>query len=249
MKHLPVYILFVCLAGLAFSCMGESEQQTIYQRLGVVQAQPAATVHTIDRYRITSPAFEGLSAGNCYRLDFKAILSDNPQGEIYNVDVLRMDTIPVWSFADAFTDTTVILDGEMRLKSIKVNKQNNYLDGRLFVYTTRDSFYLDEIERYELSYNWDEVKDRDANGNYIYDLFLRFTQSEGTDTIRAAGTLYANAFILDDFLRRASEKEQAAGKDSVIMRMNYVKGYNRDSTAWTWTASSDTFTLPVSTAR
>ncbi len=237
------------MAGLLFACMGESDPKTVYQRIGVVQQEPEATFHTIDGYRITSPAFDGVPAGNCYRVDFKTYtLPDFPQGNVYDAEVTRMDTIPVWPFAGAFTDTSRIFPDEERLKTIRINKQNNYLDGRLFVYVTRDSFFRDETARYDLSYNWEETKNRDANGNYIYDLFLRFNREGGTDTVRVANTLFSNAFVLDEFLRKASEKEISAGKDSVIMRVNYAQTYNRDSSAWTWSVT-DTFALHISTPR
>lgn len=248
MKHIPLYILLAFLSAAAFSCMGDNESTTVYQRLGVVQDNPAQTIQTVDGYFITSPAFAGMQAGECYRVDFNAMLPDFPQGTVYDAEVLRIDTVPVWPFANAFTDTSLILPDEVRLKSVKIHKQNNFLDGRLFVYTTRDSFFLHETTLYGLSYNWDEAKDRDANGNYVYDLFLRLTQADGTDTIRSANTLYTNAFILEEFLQRAAVKEQSAGKDSVIMRMNYAKAYNRDSTAWTWSVT-DTFSLRIASPR
>lgn len=245
MKHLPACILLAVLFGSLFSCMGESEEKTLYQRLGIVQANPVQAIETIDGYLISSPAFTGMQAGECYRIDFKASLPEIPSGNVMDVAVERIDTIPVWPFADTFTDTTTILPGELRLKSVKINKKNNYLDGRLFVYTVRDSFFVDEQTKYDLSYNWDEVKERDEQGKYVYALFLRFTQSGGKDTIRVTNTNYTNAFVFDDFLQKAAEKELAAGKDTLFMRMNYAKGFNADSSAWTWSSADFYICLPI----
>lgn len=245
MKSQRIYIWLLLVGIILTACMGESEYKLTYERLGVVQVSSTTSLYTVDGLTVTSPAFAGMKDGDCYFADFRSIPLEQYNRQPAEVELLRLDTITMWPMAETFTDTSSVMENEKLFKTVTISKKNNYAKGRLFVYTTRDYYFDGENTQYNLSYNWDETKERDSLGYYTYDLYLRLTAESAKDTIFGSQYALTNAFILDEFLQKAAEKEQQAGKELVRLRMNYVRALKTDTTAGTWSAT-DIINLPIS---
>lgn len=244
-KSQRIYIWLLLVGIILTACMGESEYKLTYERLGVIQVSSVTSLYTVDGLTVTSPAFAGMKDGDCYFVDFRSVPLDSGNRQPVEVEVLRMDTVAMWPMAATFADTSTVLKNEQLFKSVSISKKNNYAKGRLFVYTTRNYYFDDENTQYNLSYNWDETKERDSLGFYTYDLYLRLTAQSAKDTIFGNQYTVTNAFILDEFLQKAAQTEEEAGKRLVRLRMNYVKALKTDTTAGTWSAT-DIIDLPLS---
>lgn len=244
MKIQPVYILLL-IGIIVSSCMGNGDDTARYQRLGIAQTNPRNSVFTVDSFQVTAAEFESMNLqdGDCFLIEFMSdIFNENNKEQLYNVDIISIDTIPVWPMPAEPIDTTIMQENGEFLSGI-VYRQHKYVKERFFLTTEHRYLIEDEEKTFELSYNLDYDPVETEDGKRVYELFLRTTSGGGTDTL---GTRWkhTNAFIINDFVQKASEIEESVGNDRLILRMRYPRGFNTDSTAWIW-EKTDTFSLQI----
>lgn len=248
MKIQPVYICVLLILLGVSSCMGDSEETILYQRLGVVQETPQISFFTVDSFQVTAPFFENnsdLKSGDCFRIDFATpMLDESRKNYFYKVEILTVDTIPVWKMSDEPTDTAFasLRENEELLSSIAY-KQAKFVKDRFFLTTELRYLLENEEVTFDLSSNWDHEPVFTSDQRRIYELYLRVLKENGTDTLNTRWK-YTNAFIMDDFMKKASEIEREAGNDSLVFRMKYIKEVDEEAEKIIW-GNTDSFLIKI----
>jgi hypothetical protein len=249
MKHMIKYkggILFLLVALGLHSCMGESEEKINYQRYGVATLQPSPSLYTTDgiqEYAVTSPALDtlpDLNEGDCFFLRFKANLAGAPSNNIYNVEMQSMEHVGSRALEETerkLPDTAFInaAEGATLAKSVQfftptINKAQ-LVRGHLFVQLSFPDRREIQSEKYVFQYNPDTVAT--VGERRVYDLYLRAERLNANDSVIGKWT-QTEALVLDQFIRKAGEKEKQSGNDSLHIRLNYPSAFNADSTLVRW---------------
>lgn len=239
--------LLASIGALMTACMGDGSNSINYHRVGVIRENPMRCIYTTDDkgniYVVSSADFEQrteLKDGDCCEVDFKTNFKDELASGVYDADIFNYDSVAVWPMRQTLTDTSKTLVKE-RVVSLNIAK-SIYLEGRFFLQTQHAIHQADQKDIFDLSYNPEQKVEVDEDGNRIYNLYLRVSQEGGTgDSISWIKT---TAFTIDDFLDKAKAAESAEGKNTVNIKINYVTGFNEDSTACEWGAT-EMFTLRV----
>ena len=208
--------------------MGDGSNSINYHRVGVIRENPMRCIYTADDqgniFIVSSSEFEN-------RTDLK-------EGDCYNAEIYKYDSVAVWPLHETLTDTTVVLDKE-RLVTLDF-KKSIYLEGRFFLQTQHINHQVDQKDIFNLSYNPDQEVEKDDDGQRIYNLYLRVTQEGGTgDSTKWINT---TAFTIDKFLDQSKAIESREGQNVINFKINYAERYNADTTACVWGAT-DVFTL------
>lgn len=237
-------LLLLILMGVS-SCMGDGSDSVNYHRVGVVRENPVRCIYTCndlgDVFVVTSPDFENradVKDGDCCVVSFRTNFREDLGGGVYNAEINQYDTVHVWPLYETLTDTSSVMSNE-RLVTLDF-KKSIYLDSHFFMQTQHVNHQMDQSDLFDLSYDPKQVIETDEEGQRIYNLYLRVTQEGGTgDSTRWVKT---SAFTIDKFLDQAKATENSEGLDIVNFKVNYVSGFNADTTACVW-GTTDIFTL------
>ncbi|MDR1160966.1 MAG: hypothetical protein LBK45_01380 [Tannerellaceae bacterium] len=226
---------------LITSCLGDSNQKiTIANQPGVVmKSGNEVKVQLKDSIFIYSSQLSGVDNGDClllkYNLDYSlGVNADSGrQAGFFTVDLLEANGVPLFPVLTEL-DTTTTFRSERLIKEIQQGYA--YILGRLFLYTIHpvDSFQQQNL--FELAYNAKrEPSGVDANNNPVYNLYLRVFKNPNAEEQRTStpDRLFINAFNLADI----AAKEQATGKDSLFLKINYISSFSRDTSSITDWAS------------
>ena len=84
-----------------------------YYRVGVVRETPSKCIYTANEsgqiFRIASPDFEArtdVKDGDCCAVWFRTNFSEQLGDGVYNAEISRYDSVPVWPIAATLTDTS-----------------------------------------------------------------------------------------------------------------------------------------------
>lgn len=244
-----IALLLAAVAGLV-SCMGESEEKTNYQRYGVAALEPAPSLYTTDgkgEQVVTSSALDtvaDLREGDCFRLQFRANLSDSASDRTVEVEMLSMEPVAAWTLEGTeagLPDTTFInvAEDSTLIKTVQfftpTMGKTQLIRDRLFVQLTFTDRREIQREKYVFQYNPDTIAE--LSGRRIYDLYLRAERREASDSIQGKW-IQTEALVLDHFIQQAGQAEKQVGNDSLHIRLNYPTGFSLDSTLVRWTSAS-----------
>jgi hypothetical protein len=242
MKKIGLFIPYSLLALILItSCLGDSNQKiTIANQPGVVmKSGNEVRVQLKDSIFIYSTQLSGVDNGDClllkYNLDYNlGVNADSGrQAGFFTVDLLEASGVPLYTVLNEL-DTTTMFRSERLVREIQQGYA--YILDRLFLYTIHpvDSFQLQNL--FELAYNAKrEPSSTDVNNNPVYNLYLRVFKNPVADEQRtgAPDRLFINAFNMSAI----ADKERAAGKDSLFLKINYVGSFSRDTSSITDWAS------------
>lgn len=249
MDKLDKWLLGIVGVVLFSSCLGESGNMLRFSsRLAVVQEEPYKCLFVRDDsipegYLISSPELENredLKDGDCclveYRLDYEA---DRDQG-VYPVEILSCDTIRKSPLVPFLTDTDRILANE-QFVSLSFSK-SLYLKGRYFLQVQVREHQDTRQDLFDLSYDPDQELQVGENQVRVYNLYFRSYKDQAPDTVRSSSLTLQSAFVMDDFVSRAGQKELDNGVDSLCFVVNYPRSFNTDTTGLIWSVT-DTFSI------
>lgn len=135
-----------------------------------------------------------------------------------------------WGLNSNLTDTAKIMENEQVIANI--GNSYGYIKGKMFLETQHKDFLTDQKNRYELSYD-PSAKPEELEGNRVYNLYLRTVKK--TDGKSPSGNAsIPNAYDLQRFVFSVTSTEKAAGAKAIYVRFNYIKEFNKDTTAATW---------------
>jgi len=102
----------------------------------------------------------------------------------------------------------------------------------LFIGSSHEKVATDQDNTYYLQYDPSQ-EPQTVDGKRVYDFFLRVVKN--SDGKGITGTNPFNyAFNTYGSLKSLESKETAAGNETLNIRINYIKEFNKDSTAATW---------------
>jgi hypothetical protein len=227
-KNAVFGVLFAILLPFVTSCLREGGQKVSMGNYpGVaIKRNDSIKIYLKGNDVVYSPRINSnVENEDCVIIDF--ILDyDKPEnsdsGKIkgfLTVDISNVEFVPSHDLQTKLTDTAVILSGEHTIASVQ--QRNAFILNRFFLFTEHPADTLPL--RFELSYD-----PYQATTDKVYDLFLRVTKIMESPYAPQLKTQY-NAFNLTDLRNRET--------DSLIFRINYARGFNRDSTQIDWAAT------------
>ena len=88
------------------------------------------------------------------------------------------------------------------------------------------------INEYQLQYDYNQ-EPQTVDGKRVYDFFLRVVKtSDGKGIVGTTPFYYT--FNTRGYFKTLQSKETAAGNETLSIRFNYIKEFNKDTTAATW---------------
>jgi len=242
MKKISLFIIYSMLAiTLVTSCLGDTNQHiTISNQPGVVMKSENQTkIQLKDSIFISSDQISGVDDGDCLLLKYNlnygldANADSGRHAGFFTVELIEAKGVAQYTTQKELDTVTMFPKNERIITDIQ-QRQAFILD-RLFLYTTHkvDSFQQQNL--FDLSYNAKNEPKIDENNRLVYNLYLRVFKMPNVEEQKTSNPdrLYINAFNLSDI----ATKEKAAGKDSVYLKIHYVRSFNKDTTAITDWAS------------
>ncbi|MDR1356072.1 MAG: hypothetical protein LBJ58_00185 [Tannerellaceae bacterium] len=218
-------VLFALLFPFVTSCLREGGQKVLMGNYpGVaVKRNDSVKIHLKGNDVVYSPQVNSsIDDGDCVIIDFSLDFGtpeNSDSGRLkgfLTVDISNVEYVPGHDLRSELTDTATILPGEHAVAAIQ--QRNIFILNRFFLFTEHSADTLPL--RFELSYDpYRAVTDK------VYDLFLRVTKISESAAAPQPKTQY-NAFNLTDLANRTT--------DSIVFRINYARGFSRDSTQINW---------------
>jgi hypothetical protein len=229
MKNYGLFgVLFLLLLSMGVSCLGDSGQKIFMGNYPgvVVKRNDSVKIHLKGGDVLYSSRISAdVDDGECVLIDFAldyGLPENSDSGRVkgfLTADISNVTPVPAHELQAVWTDTSTVLPYEQTLASVQ--QRNAFNLNRFFLFTEHRSDTLPL--RFELSYDPGQVRtDR------VYDLFLRLTKEMESPAVTQPKTQY-NAFDLSGLSRRET--------DSLLFRINYVSGFNKDSTQISWGAT------------
>lgn len=243
MKKMVLYGAFSGCLLLLSSCLGDpATSLTLTNQTGVVGLKPFKVVYVKGGQVVSSDDFQKapVDEGECILFDYAIDPSapENTEGaEAYKSATIYENTITEvfqWPVLNALGDTVVPVKNELTLSLVQ--QRYSYIKGKLFLFTEMNGHKPAQLDSFSLSYNLGQS----LNNRNEYDLYLRTIQLKG-DTVAGKSMVIPCAFDLEDFIAKA-KTSQEGNVDVVRFRINYVSGFNKDTTARVW-ASSEVVTV------
>ena len=240
-------ILYVMLAMMLASCMGESGYWETYgSQAGVVRLVPEKIIRLRDGSGITSDAFQTQAAeeGDCCLVDFRlnwGSLDYKEQQEwaetkdIHDVSILSYTPVSKWVLLTSPDTVDVHRDETFP----DINPESSlYVDGYLFLFPEYNRYYLSQTNTYTFSYDPEAEPVLDElTGLRCLELYVRSraTWIAGDTAIRRNWNVPQDIDIAD-LVEQARAKGYASG-DSLNIRFVYPTSFSPDSTEYTWETS------------
>lgn len=227
--------------GFFFSCLGDDGQKlSVSNQPGVVMKTADSTKIQLRAATVYSDKISGNVENNdCvivkYSIDYGLADTDASENNIYKVDVENIQVLAPDTLKPQLKDTTeVISKNEQILSAIQL--RHAIIRNKFFLYTEHTEDVDFPVNEFNLSYNTDYVPTPDANGKKVYELFLRSIKKEAGGSSVKPEKVHINAFDISDLMAKK-------GADTLFFKVNYVRGFNRDTTAITYWGSAN-FSYP-----
>lgn len=253
MKKKGLYsVVAFCLLILT-SCLGDPATNfTISNACGVVVYEigyPEKQIYVKGGDIITSDAFQEVNVGDgdCilfdYSIDFSAGENTNNGAEngfltatIYENTISE---ITKSALHQTLTDTTIVEKNELTLSALQ--SRYAFIHNKLFLFPEIKNHGVLQVDSFSLSYDSDKALSEDN----VYNLYLR-TVLLKTDADQTTNTMIVPcAFDLQNLVKQAIGTTDNETEKEIKIRINYVKGFNKDTTACVWT-SSDIYSIYAS---
>jgi hypothetical protein len=224
------------------SCLGNSNQKiTIANQPGVViKSGNDVKVQLSDNISIYSDRLtSGIDDGDClllkYTLDY-GLDANSDSGRtagFFTVDLVEANGLPQYDIKNEI-DTVNMFGNERLITTIQ--QRHAFILDRLFLYTQHqvDSFRLQNF--FEIAYNA-KSEPQVTNNRRIYNLYLRVFRNTEVEEQKTNNpeSIFINVFNLSSI----AQKEKALGNDSLLLKIRYVRSFNKDTTAVTNWAETD----------
>lgn len=249
MKKIVLYGLGV-VSLLLTSCLGDpATSLTLALQPAVVQLEPVKVLCVKGGDMISSADFQkkDVANGECFLVDYSIDMgaAENADGGrvngYYTAVIGPYTSVSKWPLFTTLTDTLRVEPDELPVAALYDRRA--YIKGEFFLFTDLAGHLESQVDSFSLSYNPDQAMVGDSR---IYDLYLRVIKTKEGQEQTSATLFTANAFHLEDFVNEASAREtpDKDGKRVVNFRINYVSGFNSDTTQCIW-KSSNVFTIDV----
>lgn len=249
MRKTVLYGVFAFCLLLMSSCLGDPATNfTISNAAGVVRIDGGKLdkkVYVKGGQVVSSDDFQKANVENneCILFDYSIDYSSGENtgkgdsavmtATIYENTIKEVNQ---WVLFNTLTDTSIVVPKELTLSTLQ--KRFDYIQGRLFLFAEMSNHKTNQLDSFSLSYNPNEVLGADR----VYNLYLRTILQE-TDTTAGKSMIIPCAFDIQSLVNSASG--QGGDTKEVNFRINYVTGFQKDTTACVFTAS-DVFTINLS---
>ena len=230
------------------SCLGDPATQfTISNACGVVVYQigyPEQLIYVKGGQVISSDDFQNIATddGECILFDYAidyGLPENKDDGAEYGfmtatiypatiVEVQQHELIP------SLTDTTLVDANELLLSTLQ--SRHAFIYNKLFLFTEIKNHSANQTDSFSLSYNPNQVLGSDE----VYELYLRTIVTEPDTAVSSKTMIVPCAFNLNELVKKAGGTDTESAEFKV--RINYVKGFNKDTTACVW-GTYDVYTL------
>ena len=138
--------------------------------------------------------------------------------------------------SNVLTDTTTVEPKELVLSALQ--SRYAFIYDKLFLFPEIKNHGTLQIDSFALSYNPNQSLDNDK----VYNLYLRSVLIEADTTVSANTMIVPCAFDLKDLVKQALPSSGSSEEQEIKIRINYVKGFNKDTTSCVW-AASDVYSI------
>lgn len=224
---------------LLTSCLKGGNNESAYEARAVVKMSTKSFKYLAYESDYSVPIYhpdlDNLTEGQCIYA-WKRIDGDDPINqsatEYYTASEFKYIKVETGRVSPVLDDTTTIKDKEMTVTDVAAAA---YIKGMLFVQSSHPNASSDQTNSISLSYDRNqEIKE--VNGQRVYEIFLRAVKL--TDGKTNTGNIaFENAYDMSSFFSNAIAREKAENKQNVYFRFNYIKEFNKDTTAVTWATS------------
>lgn len=148
-----------------------------------------------------------------------------------------------YSIIPSLTDTVKPLDKELTLKDVA---QSGYskIKNFLFLSLTYPTVVNDQKNRFDLSYNYSQ-EPVVVDGKRVYDFFIRVVKTEDGKGATLQNATQVVTFDGRNEFSRLLNIEKASNAESLNLRLNYVKEFDKDTTRITsWGTEIIKFAIP-----
>ena len=148
-----------------------------------------------------------------------------------------------YSIIPSLTDTIKPLDNELTLRDVA---QSGYskIKNFLFLSVTYPTVVNDQKNRFDLSYNYSQ-EPVVVEGKRVYDFFIRVVKTEDGKGATLQNATQVVTFDGRNEFSRLLNIEKASNAESLNLRLNYVKEFDKDTTRITsWGTEIIKFAIP-----
>lgn len=227
---------------LLTSCLDGNNESSL-NAFGVIEFSTDAMgyVAFIDDYTpVYSPVFKDYKEGDCIYFS-STYSSDDPANNgskkyLTVTNAVASNPLDEGRFVTQ-VDTANIISGEITALDAGILNysytqysftNHNYL----FMGSSHEKVASDQPNTYILQWDYNQ-EPQTVDGKRVYDFFLRVVK-EG-DGKGVAGTNPFNyVFNTGSYFKTLQSRETAAGNETLNIRFNYIKEFNKDTTAATW---------------
>lgn len=237
MKKLKSLGVVAAATILLTSCLDGNNESSL-NGFGVIDySDDFRMVAYIDDYTpVYSPVFKDYQPDDCiyftstYSSDDPANNGSNKYATVSNAVVTYK--LEEGSF-DSHVDTANIIPNEIAaLDAALVSQYSLTIKNFLFLGSSHEKVATDQDNQYILQYNPSEAP-QTVDGKRVYDFFLRVVKNADGKGVVGNNVFYYT-FNTHGYFKTLQSKETAAGNETLSIRFNYIKEFNKDTTAATW---------------
>lgn len=235
---------------LLTSCLDGTSESSL-NGVGVIDySDDMRTVaYVTDYIQVYSPVFKDLTQGDC--IVFTSVYSQDDPANDGSKKYLTVTNAVVTNKIEnngnfsSQLDTANIKAGEIAAMNAALfwGINDSYtLKNYLFVNSSHEKVAADQDNIYFLEYDYNQ-EPQTVDGKRVYDFFLRVVKED--DGKGAVGTnAFVYAFNTHGYFKTLQSKETVAGNEILNIRINYIKEFNKDTTAATW-GKSPVYTIKI----
>ena len=222
---------------LLTSCLDGSNESSL-NGFGVIDySDDFKTVAYIDDYNsVYSPVFKDYKQGDCifftstYSRDDPA--NDGSKKYLTVTNAVASNPLDEGEFV-THIDTANIIPGEITaLDAGIVSQYSLSIHNYLFMGSSHEKVASDQTNEYRLECDYNQ-EPQTVDGKRVYDFFLRVVKKDAGKGV--AGTNSFNyVFNTGSYFKTLQSRETAAGNETLNIRFNYIKEFNKDTTLATW---------------
>lgn len=239
MKKLKSLGVVAAATILLTSCLDGNNESSL-NGFGVIDySDDFRTVAYIDDYTpVYSPVFKDYQPEDCiyftstYSSDDPANNGSNKYATVSNAVVTnKLEKGDFYSIVD----TANIMPNEIAALDATLMFGTQYsftLKNFMFLGSSHEKVAMDQSNRYILQYNPSEDP-QTVDGKRVYDFFLRVVKNADGKGVVGNNAFYY-AFKTNGHFKTLQSRETAAGNETLNIRINYIKEFNKDTTAATW---------------
>lgn len=224
---------------LLTSCLDGNNESSL-NGFGVIDySDDFRTVAYIDDYTpVYSPVFKDYQPDDCiyftstYSSDDPANNGSNKYATVSNAVVTNK--LEKGDFYN-IVDTANIMPNEIAALDAALMFGTQYsftLKNFMFLGSSHEKVAADQDNRYILQYNPSQ-EPQTVDGKRVYDFFLRVVKNADGKGVVGNNAFYY-AFKTNGYFKTLQSRETAAGNETLNIRINYIKEFNKDTTAATW---------------